>query len=382
MIFNKYYYLFYKINVTNNPDAFRYFSGIPRQKRRFDFFNSVEIDYSGVGFENNTIILQFGRGKQSWGAGPNNFLILNSSSPSYDYGLLGLKLGRIKMKYFHGFLESVRKFDNNYNRYIYGRGIEWSNKKDIVVSLSEVGIYQGADRPVDFSFLNPLSNHIEIELNNRQNKLGNNQNAFWQFSLDKYFIQKLRFYFNFLIDELTLDKDNEEYKESHLLAFSGGLNFLIKKNNRYYFLVKSNLIAIGTHTYRHQYGMNNFVHRGMPLGSEMGSDLESFDFGFKVVNVMSDLFLDITYRFSQNGENNIIYNPYDPNHNTYKELFPSGEVKTAKSIIFKFEKWYNDSFGYVAKCIIENSKNIQNNSFVIEFFYSRPLSLKITDLLF
>ena len=99
------------------------------------------------------------------------------------------------MKYFHGFLESVRKFDNNYNRYIYGRGIEWSNKKDIVVSLSEVGIYQGADRPVDFSFLNPLSNHIEIELNNRQNKLGNNQNAFWQFSLDKYFIQKLRFSF-------------------------------------------------------------------------------------------------------------------------------------------------------------------------------------------
>ena len=52
--------------------------------------------------------------------------------------------------------------------------------------------------------------------------------------------------------------------------------------------------------------MNNFVHRGMPLGNEMGSDLESFDFGFKVANVMSDLFLDITYRFSQNGENNII----------------------------------------------------------------------------
>ena len=97
-------------------------------------------------------------------------------------------------------------------------------KKDIVVSLSEVGIYQGADRPVDFSFLNPLSNHIEIELNNRQNKLGNNQNAFWQFSLDKYFIQKLRFYFNFLIDELTLDKDNEEYKKS-FIGFFGWIKF-------------------------------------------------------------------------------------------------------------------------------------------------------------
>ena len=33
LIFNKYYYLFYKINVTNNPDAFRYFLESPDKKK-------------------------------------------------------------------------------------------------------------------------------------------------------------------------------------------------------------------------------------------------------------------------------------------------------------------------------------------------------------
>ena len=52
---------------------------------------------------------------------------------------------------------------------------------------------------------------------------------FGSFPWTNILFKNLGFHFNFLIDELTLDKDNEEYKESHLLAFSGGLNFLIKK---------------------------------------------------------------------------------------------------------------------------------------------------------
>ena len=98
----------------------------PREKEGL-IFNSVEIDYSGVVLKIILLSCNLVEEKQSWGAGPNNFLILNSSSPSYDYGLLGLKLGRVKMKYFHGF-RIGRKFENNYNRYIYGRGIEGAIK--------------------------------------------------------------------------------------------------------------------------------------------------------------------------------------------------------------------------------------------------------------
>ena len=60
----------------------------------------------------------------------------------------------------------MRKTDH-----IIGRGIEWNNHKNIILSLSELVVYSGINRPIDFAYLNPLSSHLEIELNDRQNKI-------------------------------------------------------------------------------------------------------------------------------------------------------------------------------------------------------------------
>ena len=38
-------------------------------------------------------------------------------SNSYDYGMLDLDFGKLKVRYFHGFLEA----DSNNNRYIWKR---------------------------------------------------------------------------------------------------------------------------------------------------------------------------------------------------------------------------------------------------------------------
>ena len=86
-----------------------------------------------------------------------------------------------QFKTFNGFLE--RK--DGYNRYISARAIEWSNKKSVLISLSEVIVYSGINRPMDFSYLNPISSHLEVELNDRQNQLSTSSgNAMWQLSTD------------------------------------------------------------------------------------------------------------------------------------------------------------------------------------------------------
>ena len=48
LIFNKYYYLFYKINVTNNPDAFRYFSESPDKKEGLIFLIQLRLIILGL----------------------------------------------------------------------------------------------------------------------------------------------------------------------------------------------------------------------------------------------------------------------------------------------------------------------------------------------
>ena len=67
-------------------------------------------------------------------------------------------------------------------------------------------IYSGKNRVLDFSYLNPISTHLEIELNDKQNDLGTDSgNGIWQLSMD-YLLREVEISFNFLIDEFVLIK--------------------------------------------------------------------------------------------------------------------------------------------------------------------------------
>ena len=95
--------------------------------------------------------------------------------------------GKVRVRYIYGFLENV---ETNINRYITARGFEWTNKRSLIIGFSETVIYSGENRSIDIGYLNPISSHLEIELNNRLNIIGDaNSNAVWQIHLD-YLIKK------------------------------------------------------------------------------------------------------------------------------------------------------------------------------------------------
>ena len=101
--------------------------------QNIDHKNNIQINFSGLGFQNNWFTFQLGRGNENWGAGNDIELALSSNANSYDYFLLGSDYGRIRVNYFHGFLESLQ---DSVNRYINGRGIEWTNKKSLIIFIN------------------------------------------------------------------------------------------------------------------------------------------------------------------------------------------------------------------------------------------------------
>ena len=103
--YKKYLYGYLYPRIVNNPNYFNRYSGISRDISRFGF-SSGETDISGIGFQNNWLSFQLGRGRESWGAGNDIKIILSEESPSYDYGMISSKYRNIGVKYFHGFLES------------------------------------------------------------------------------------------------------------------------------------------------------------------------------------------------------------------------------------------------------------------------------------
>ena len=109
---------------------------------------------SGIGFQNEWLCFQLGRGREVWGAGNQIQLALSQDSPAYDYFMLGSDYGRLRVKYIHGFLENVR----DYNRYITAKGLEFTNRKNLIIGLSEIIIYSGKNRPMDFRIHEPYIN--------------------------------------------------------------------------------------------------------------------------------------------------------------------------------------------------------------------------------
>ena len=89
----------------------------------------------------------------------------------------------MRVLYFHSYLVSDSL---SYNRYVTGRGIEWSNQASLVVALSEIVIYSGENHPFDLSYMNPITTHLEIELNDLQNVIGTKSgNAVWHISVGR-----------------------------------------------------------------------------------------------------------------------------------------------------------------------------------------------------
>ncbi len=323
---NHYYgYLYpsFKNNLSNNYQF----------DIEYNFFNDKRNYNGGLGFENNWVILQFGRGQESWGAGNDIQLALSENSQPYNYFLLGSDYGKVRVRYVYGFLENV---EGNINRYITARGFEWSNKKSFIIGFSETIIYSGVNRFFDIGYLNPISTHLETELNNRLNMIGNNySNAVWQLHLDFLFKNSLRFSFNYLFDEFVIDPDIEIGKE-HGRAFSIRTAYTPFSSKAHLFILTNSFVYIGTPTFRHGYGPNNFVNNNIPLGWIRGSDTQEINFGFNYYNYKNTI-IKVVSGYYQMGEETILNRVFDPYSDYIEGVYPSGNVESE----FYFKSFYS-----------------------------------------
>ena len=332
--------------IVNNPENFDRYSGISREISRLNF-NSGETDISGISYENNWMILQFGRGRQSWGAGNDIQLVLSETSNAYDYGMLDLDFGKLKVRYFHGYLETDSLF---YNRYISGRGIEWNNNKNILFGLSEIVVYSGEKRPIDFAYFNPISTHLEIELNDRQNDLGSdNGNGVWQVSFDYSNGKKIRISGNYLIDEFVIDKVQKDEGKGHGDGYSLRLVYSPISIPTILSSIYFSIVSVGTNTFKHEDGRNNYVQRYKPLGWENGSDTREIKMGINNISNSNKYFVNIELGSLEVGEKNLLNFPYSPYIYYSAGEFPSGDVEKQIFLKSQIQLWIRSYFSISSK---------------------------------
>ena len=290
--------------------------------------NIFEIDASAFGFKNSWVQLHIGRGRENWASGNDIQLALSNKSNPYEYFKLSSDYDRIRVNYIHGFLEST---NHGINRYLTARGIEWSNKKNLLIGLSETVIYSGYNRSIDIGYLNPISSHLEIELNERLNFTGNgNANAVWQSHIDYLIRDRIRLSINILFDEFVIDRSIEVGKE-HGDAYSIRIAYSPLLSSKNIITLFGSKIKVGTPTFRHYAnGTNNFIFGSKPFGWEYGSDGTETNIGINFFN-RENIIISIISGILLIGEESIINREFDIHNNDYqKGLFPSGNIEESR----------------------------------------------------
>jgi len=316
------------LRATNEPASLPGFTGHARDIRRFGL-NAAEFDHAAVSYHNGWLLVQFARGRQIWGSTESETMILTTTSPAYDHFMLEGRYKRLKLRFFNGFLESITD-EVNINRYLVGHGIEYSNHRNLLIVLSELIVYSGENRPFDISFLNPLAFALEVEQNNRTNKdVGSgSSNSLWSAHVDWMPLRGLRLSGDLTIDEFQFDRADRQQGRPDATAYSVRASYS-KILGRIPVTVFSQYTRIGSLTFRHDLGANNFVSRNLPLGSDIGSDADRWQFGTQLVFPIRFI-ISVKYGFSREGDRSLLLDKYASIERFTSFPFPSGQVQKTR----------------------------------------------------
>tara|TARA_A100000164_G_C21678039_1_gene662976 strand:- start:130 stop:801 length:672 start_codon:yes stop_codon:yes gene_type:complete len=223
-----------------------------------------------------------------------------------------------------------------------------------------------------------MSTHLEIELNGRQGAEGTGSgNGVWQLSGDLLIFDDVRISMNYLFDEFTLDSEQTKNNKANARAFSLKVLHtpIYTKNATLSF--HCSIISIGTHTFRHQVGYNNFVQRNRPLGWPLGSDSRELKIGLNTFH-KNRSFTNIELGQREIGEGSLDKSPYDGYTDYLKGPFPSGVVEYKNFFKWNFQWWWKQNISFLGEIEYFNSNLIDGElEFKIgaDIFY--PLNTKI-----
>jgi len=379
--FKKHFSVEWYFRASSDTSGLEHFTADPQPVRRLGI-NSGEFDQATLSYYNNWMTLQFGRGRQVWGTDMKENLLLSSGSASYDHLFAEAKYKNWSGVYFSGFLESIENNGNNFNRYIFGHGLQYNNRRNLLISFYELVTYYGINRPLDITYLNPVIPHFEVEMNKRENDLSSNHsNGYWGVSLDWLIWKRVRLSTSYLADQIHINGNNNlgsKYIDASAFQFRLGKSFIINKNT---LTLYGKYIRVGTFAYRHSTPYTVLVSRNLPLGLPDGSDFYSCDFG--LINVTPYRFIfRFNYEYRKQGENNLIVNKYIPYKNTVRKgKFPSGvvtEYQTAEiSLLYSFKENIDLEMILHYQSVTINEMEKTGNYFLLRFNYNFPFGFSL-----
>lgn len=319
------FYALMYLRGTNQVESLDHYTGRSDQID-LNGLNTAEVDQSVLGYRNNWIELEFGRSREVWGYSQENNLLLSGNSPAFDRMAIQVFRKNFSFRYFFGFLECLDLDGINYQRYILGRMIEYSNHKNLIIGISENSVFAGPDRPVDLAMINPLGFHLEADLNGRGNTLENYDNAVWCGYIDWLALKTLRLSASFGIDEFQYGLIDRKNNEADALAYQVRAAWTVM-DDPFSASIIIDRLKLWSYFGQHSSGVANYVTRNEFLGNSIGNDAEDYSLALRLV-FKEKSFVTIGFGQYKWGDFSMLDDPYREVTDYINLPFPSGEIRS------------------------------------------------------
>ncbi|MFQ6040041.1 MAG: capsule assembly Wzi family protein [Candidatus Poribacteria bacterium] len=318
----KNFFLYEEFEVSEIGDKYPQ-EGKTASKRLNPWRANYVADFTRVylGFSVSTFDVQIGRDKIFWGPGYRGALGISDNSPPFDLILLRGDFGPVRGYSFAAVLDKMWSEKHKYlaNRYLSGHRLDWQVNDRLELGLSEIILYGGDARDIEWQYVNPILPYYASQYNSKldDSTLFDNNTMFVSDFAFKP-VDGVRIYGEALIDDFQYE--NHDPNAIGLLA-----GFYLSNLKKYPNLgIRAEYVRINRWAYTHLVTENQYTHFGSIIGHWLGTDADDLYLELNhFLNV--NAYIRLSYEFQRKGEATVEdrYRGED-----YKGIkFPSGVVE-------------------------------------------------------
>lgn len=324
------------------------------------FAGYTEQAYLNLVWDNYQI--KIGRDFIKWGVGKTGKLVMSNIARPLDQVKLSAQWKPFCFTYF---IAELDPYDSDsellIRRYLSGHRLQinlFQNR--LKLAVTELLLYGGEGKSVDFTYLNPFIFYHGAHKNKHDptNVLP---------TVDLLYRPKknISLYGSLLIDDIQLEKTGPGDLEPNEIGYLIGSDWAdpFKLSG---LTISGEYVRIANRTYKTPSEWETFIHRNQPLGHPLGND---FDFWFVELSKwwMGNLNVKLNYQTIRKGEGSI-YTPWDSPwmdytvEEGYSEPFPTGIVEKRNILGFEFKYYPSIHWGmqgFIQFLDRENADNIE-----------------------
>ena len=277
--------------------------------------------------------IKVGRDAIFWGAGMRSAIGISDNSPNFDLISLQGQIGPVMGTAFAAKLDPMwatqpRRYLAN--RYLAGHRLDWQVSRTIQMAISELVLYSGEQRSLEWYYINPILPYYASQYNSENNnRADSNDNVMFLFDFSFRPLNGWRLWAEFLVDDFSYTS-RDDPNDLAIVIGAELANLLSNKQ----LVVSLTYTRVNRWTYTHLVETNSFTHFGSVIGHRIGNDADLATIKTDYW-VNQDWLICLRYQLERQGAADI-GDRFEGENEHHSIRFPSGQVKKQNHLSFDF----------------------------------------------